>query len=101
MDVLPGKNVSPEKTSQRCAERRAERTVVDSQRHAVDGCPECSFGDDEPIISADRFPLLYNSAKKDGGPDICACELSETLQVSTSQIAFTLIVMKTYVTHDD
>lgn len=75
MYVLSGEDIAPQKTSQRCAKRRAKCTKVDANRHAVHSCPECSIGDRDLVGSMDLFPFLYYTGEKNGGTDICAREL--------------------------
>jgi hypothetical protein len=73
--VFSGEDVPPEETGQRRAERRAECTVVDAERHAVHCSPECPVGDGDPIVVMDLLPCLYYAGEKDGGTNIRACKL--------------------------
>ena len=45
LNVLPREDVPPKETGQRCAERRAECTIIDAKGHTVDRCPKGSLCD--------------------------------------------------------
>jgi hypothetical protein len=75
MDMLASKNISPQKTSQRCTECCTESSVVDAQGHGVYGCPECAVADGYAVVDVDLLPSLDDSGKENGRADVCACEL--------------------------
>ena len=76
-NVFPTKDVPPKEAGQGCAKSRTICTVVDSESHAVDRCPECSITDREPVFIVDRLPCLDDTRQKYGGTNICSCELFE------------------------
>jgi len=55
-DVLAPKDISPEHTSQRSAECQAACAVVDADRHAVHGAPECAVRDICASLAVDLLP---------------------------------------------
>ena len=61
MNVLPGEDIPPQEPCQRCAEGCAKRAVIDTQRHAVDGCPEGPVRDRNTIEVMDLLPGLNNA----------------------------------------
>ena len=73
--MFSAKDVPPQETSQRRAERRAECTVVDAEGHGVHCCPECPIGDGKPVDEMDLLPCLYYAGEKDGGTNIRTCKL--------------------------
>ena len=70
VDVFPAENVPPQETSQRRAERSAERTIVDAERHGIYCSPVRPVGDWKPVISMDLLPCLNDAADKDGSTNI-------------------------------
>lgn len=58
MDVLAFQDISPQQPCQCTVEGEAEGAVVDSQRHAVDRCPEGAVGDGQAVGVVDGLPGL-------------------------------------------
>lgn len=73
--MFPGQDVSPEETGQRGAERRAEGTVVDAERHAVHRAPEHPVADRHVAAIPDFCPRLDHAREQDRGADVGAGEL--------------------------
>lgn len=63
VNVFSGEDIAPKETGKRSAERRAERTIVDANCHAVYGCPERSVADGDTVSLMNLLPLLDNSAE--------------------------------------
>ena len=75
LNLLPGEDVTPQKSSQRSAESCAESTIVDTKSHAVYCRPKCSIADRDTVVIVDLLPCLNYSRQKDCGADVGACEL--------------------------
>lgn len=69
------KDVSPEHASQRGAESCGESAVVHSNRHRVDGSPECALRDVCVVVLIDGEPSLDYAAEEDCCSYVCAGEL--------------------------
>lgn len=63
VNMFSGEDITPKEAGKRSAERRAERTIVDANCHAVDSCPECSVADGDTASLMNLLPLLDNSTK--------------------------------------
>lgn len=73
--MLSPKDVPPQETSQRGAESRAERAVVDAECHGINGCPERSIRYWDSVELVDFLPCLQNAREKDCGANVRAGEL--------------------------
>lgn len=73
--MLSRKNITPEQTRKRGAERRAKRSVIDTDGHAVHCCPKgpVANGDTAPIMNL--LPLLDDAAKQYRGANVCPRKL--------------------------
>lgn len=73
--MFPAENVPPQETSQRRAERRAKRTIVDAECHRINCSPIRPVGKWNIVVSVNLLPCLDDAANEDGGTNIRACKL--------------------------
>lgn len=75
-DMFSGKNIPPQKSSQRRTECHAKCTVVDAESHAIYRCPERTIADRDPVQAMNLLPCLYHAREKNGGTNIRASNLA-------------------------
>lgn len=85
-DMFPSEDVSPEHAGKRRTECRAERPVVDANRHAVHRRPECAVGYGSVVHVVNFLPCLDDAGEENGGADVRASKLQGHTQFSLSSL---------------
>lgn len=75
VNVFPSKDISPQETSERCAEGGTESSIVHAKSHSIYCCPERPIGDGGMVCVVDIRPCLDYTAEKNGSSNIGARKL--------------------------